>query len=164
MFPLSVIHGTQRAIENHRPQATAAQVLQRMDAAGPSGAVQLRADARRLDVGIASGALGWVEVRATTAASGRVDATLQVQSDSSAHALVSQSREIADYARDHSVSLGELSVGVGTGDGARDESKSAHSDRRSGSDTTVREAMQPPTKDEHSHRPADTVSFISVRA
>jgi hypothetical protein len=160
----AVPQGAQKTTDAHRPQATAAQVLQRMDAAGPSGAVQLRADARRLDVGVASGALGWVEVRATTTASGRIDATLQVQSDSSAHALMSQSTEIADYARDHSVSLGELSVGVGTGDGARDESKSEHSDRRNGPAATDREPMHLPAKDEHSHRPAETVSFISVRA
>jgi hypothetical protein len=162
--PQAVFHGPQKMIDAHQPQATAAQVLQRMDMAAPSGAVQLRADARRLDVGVSSGALGWVEVRATTAASGRVDATLQVQNDSSAHVLASQSREISDYAREHSVPLGELSVGVGTGDSARDESRSAHGDGRRESGTQGRETTRPPANDEDAYRPADTVSFISIRA
>jgi hypothetical protein len=162
--PPQVFHGNQRVIEDHRPQATAAQVLQRMDMAAPSGAVQLRADTRRLDVGVSSGALGWVEVRATTAASGRVDATLHVQNDSSAYALASQSREITNYAREHSVPLGELSVGVGTGDSAREESRNAQNDGRNGNGREAREAMRPPAKDEHTYSPADTVSFISIRA
>jgi hypothetical protein len=159
-----VFHGTQRIIEGHRPQATAAQVLQRMDMAAPSGAVQLRADARRLDVGVSSGALGWLEVRATTAASGRVDATLHVQNDSSAYALASQSREITAYAREHSVPLGELSVGVGTGDSAREESRNANNDGHNGNGRPAREMMGPPTQDEHTYSPADTISFISIRA
>jgi hypothetical protein len=162
--PQPIFHGTQRVIEDHRPQATAAQVLQRMDMAAPSGAVQLRADARRLDVGVSSGALGWVEVRATTAASGRVDATLHVQNDSSAYALASQSREITNYAREHSVPLGELSVGVGTGDSAREESRNAHNDGRNGNGRPAREMMRPPAQDEHTYSPADTVSFINIRA
>jgi hypothetical protein len=162
--PPPIFHGTQRVIEDHRPQATAAQVLQRMDMATPSGAVQLRADARRLDVGVSSGALGWVEVRATTAASGRVDATLHVQNDSSAYALASQSKEITNYAREHSVPLGELSVGVGTGDSAREESRNAQNDGRSGNGRPAREMMRPPTQDVHTYSPADTVSFISIRA
>jgi hypothetical protein len=162
--PPPIFHGTQRVIEDHRPQATAAQVLQRMDMAAPSGAVQLRADARRLDVGVSSGALGWVEVRATTAASGRVDATLHVQNDSSAYALASQSREITNYAREHSVPLGELSVGVGTGDSAREDSRNSHNDGRNGNGGPAREMMRPPTQDEHTYSPADTVSFISIRA
>jgi hypothetical protein len=162
--PAQGFHGAGKTIEGQRPQASAAQVLQRLDMAATPGAVQLRADARRLDVGVASGALGWVEVRATTTASGRVDATLQVQNDSSAHVLASQSRAITDYAREHSAPLGELSVGVGTGGSARDESRSAHGDARSGSDTQAREAMQSQTNDEQTYRPADTVSFISVRA
>jgi len=157
-------NGAQKTIEGQRPQASAAQVLQRLDMAATPGAVQLRVDARRLDVGVASGTLGWVEVRATTTASGRVDATLQVQNDSSAHVLASQSRAITDYAREHSAPLGELSVGVGTGGSARDESRSAHSEGHNGSGTKAREAMRPPTNDDHTYRAADTVSFISVRA
>jgi hypothetical protein len=157
-------HGAGKTIEGQRPQASAAQVLQRLDMAATPGAVQLRADARRLDVGVASGTLGWVEVRATTSASGRVDATLQVQNDSSAHVLASQSRAITDYAREHSAPLGELSVGVGTGGSGRDESRSSHSNGHSGSGTQGREAMRPSTNDEHTYSPADTVSFISVRA
>jgi hypothetical protein len=157
-------HGAQKTIEGQRSQASAAQVLQRLDTAAPPGPVQLRADARRLDVGVVSGTLGWVEVRATTTASGRVDATLQVQNDSSAHVLASQSREIAEYAREHSAPLGELSVGVGTGGSAREESHSAHGGARGGSGTQAKEATRPPTNDEHTYGPADTVSFISVRA
>jgi hypothetical protein len=155
--------GPHRVIDVYRPQANAAQVLQRMDMAAPSGAVQLRADARRLDVGISSGALGWVEVRATTAASGRVDATLQVQNDSSAHLLATQSREISDYAREHAVHLGELSVGVGTGGNAREGSNSAHSRERDGGNVQDRE-LRPLRNEEPTYGPADTVSFISIRA
>ena len=161
--PESVFHAPQRTIDAHRPQASGAQVLQRMDMAVPSGAIQLRAETRRLEVGVSSGALGWVEVRATSAASGRVDATLQVQNDSSAHVLASQSREIADYAREHSVFLGELSVGVGTGDGARGDSRSAQGEERNGNATQAREPRLQ-ANDEISYRPAETVSFISVRA
>jgi hypothetical protein len=159
-----VFHATQKAMDAHQPQATAAQVLQRMDMAAASGAVQLRADARRLDVGVSSDALGWVEVRAITAASGRVDATLQVQNDSSAHVLANQSREISDYAREHSVPLGELSVGVGTGDATGGESRSAHGDGRNGSGTQARETTRTPANEDHTYSPADSLSFFSVRA
>ncbi len=161
--PESAFHAPQRTIDVHRPQVSGAQVLQRMDMAAPFGAIQLRAETRRLEVGVSSGALGWVEVRATSAASGRVDATLQVQNDSSAHVLASQSREIADYARDHSVFLGELSVGVGTGDGARGDSRSAQGEERNGNATQAREPRQQ-VNDELPYRPAEAVSFISVRA
>jgi hypothetical protein len=162
-LPQVTFHDAQKEVLAHRPQAGAAQVLQRMDMAIPTGAVQLRAEARRLDVGLSSGVLGWVEVRATAAASGRVDATLQVQNDSSAHMLASQSRDIADYAREHSVVLGELSVGVGTGDGAGGDAPSAHSDERNGSATRGREP-RPKENEEHTYRPAERLSFISVRA
>jgi hypothetical protein len=161
--PESAFHAPQRTIDVHRSQASGAQVLQRMDMAVPSGAIQLRAETRRLEVGVSSGALGWVEVRATSAASGRVDATLQVQNDSSAHVLASQSREIADYAREHSVFLGELSVDVGTGDGARGDSRSAQGEEPSGNATQAREP-RPQANDELTYPHAETVSFISVRA
>jgi hypothetical protein len=155
--------GPHRVIDVHRPQANAAQVLQRMDMAAPSGAVQLRGDARRLEVGISSGALGWVEVRATAAASGRVDATLQVQNGSSAHLLASQSREISDYAREHAVPLGELSVGVGSGGNARGGSNSEHSRESDGGNGQDRE-LRPLRNEEPTYYPADPVSFISIRA
>jgi len=158
-----VFHAPPRTIDVHRPQVSGAQVLQRMDMVAPSGAIQMRAETRRLEVGVSSGELGWVEVRATSAASGRVDATLQVQNDSSAHVLASQSREIADYARQHSVFLGELSVGVGTGDGARRDSNSPHSEECNGNATQVREP-RPLVNNELTYRPTETVSFISVRA
>jgi hypothetical protein len=153
----------EKSIATHRPEAGAAEVLQRMDLASSPGAVQLRADARRLDVGVSSGSLGWVEVRATTSASGRVDATLHVQNDASAHVLTSQSREISDYAREHSVQLGQVSVGVGTGDSAQGQSHST--DARDGNGPRPRgTAVQPLGDTEPTYHGADAVSLISVRA
>jgi hypothetical protein len=155
--------GAEKPIATHRPEAGAAQVLQKMDLGAPSGAVQLRSDARRLDVGVSSGSLGWVEVRATTSASGRVDATLHVQNDTSAQVLTSQSREISDYAREHSVQLGQVSVGVGTGDSAQGQSHST--DARDGDGTRARGTAALPIADtEQTYHAADVVSLISVRA
>jgi hypothetical protein len=155
--------GAEKAVTTHRPEAGAAQVLQRMDLASSSGAVQLRSDARRLDVGVSSGSLGWVEVRATTSASGRVDATLHVQNDASAQVLTSQSREISDYAREHSVQLGQVSVGVGTGDSAQGQSRST--DARDGNGIRVRgTAISPVVDTEQTYSAVDAVSLISVRA
>jgi hypothetical protein len=155
--------GAEKSIATHRPEAGAAQVLQKMDLAGPSGTVQLRSDARRLDVGVPSGSLGWVEVRATTSASGRVDATLHVQNDASAQVLTGQSREISDYAREHSVQLGQVSVGVGTGDSAQGQSHST--DARDGNGTRARGTVALPVADtEQTYHAADAVSLISVRA
>jgi hypothetical protein len=133
-----------------------------MDTAAPSGAVQLRADARHLDVGVSSGVLGWVEVRATASSSGRVDAALHVQTNSSAHLLTAQSKEMASYAREHSVDLGQISVGVGTGDSARGHSRSMqapHSEDRA----PVKRALKTAVSNEP-HHPAEKVSFISIRA
>jgi hypothetical protein len=153
----------EKSVATHRPETGAAQVLQRMDLAGSSGAVQLRSDARRLDVGVSSGSLGWVEVRATTSASGRVDATLHVQNDASAQVLTSQSREISDYAREHSVQLGQVSVGVGTGDSAQGQSHST--DARDGNGTRARgTAVLPVADTEQTYHAVDAVSLISVRA
>lgn len=163
--PASPNTGAEKTLAAQRPDASAAQVLQRMDLAGSSGVVQLRADARHLDVGASSGALGWVEVRATTGASGRVDATLRVQNDASAHALSNQSKEISDYAREHSVRLGQVSVGVGTGDSAQGKSRSTYG--REGNETPGRRmvaAAQPLADTEQMHHAADAVSLISVRA
>jgi hypothetical protein len=155
--------GAEKSVATHRPETGAAQVLQRMDLAGSSDAVQLRADARRLDVGVSSGSLGWVEVRATTSASGRVDATLHVQNDASAQVLTSQSREISDYAREHSVQLGQVSVGVGTGDSAHGQSHST--DAHDGNGPRSRGTAVPPLADtEQTYHGADAVSLISVRA
>jgi hypothetical protein len=156
-------YGAERAMPMHRPEASAAQVLQRMDFAGSSGAVQLRADARRLDVGVSSGALGLVEVSATTGPSGRVDATLHVQNDASVRLLTNQSREISDYAREHSVQLGQVSVGVGTGDSAQGQSHST--DTRAGNETRARAtAVRPPAETEQTRYTTDATSLISVRA
>jgi hypothetical protein len=157
------MHRPEALTETHHAQATAVQVLQRMDAAGPSGAVQLRADARHLDVGVSSGALGWVEVRATASSSGRVDAALHVQTSSSAHLLTAQSKEITSYAREHSVDLGQISVGVGTGDSARGHSRSMQDAPRSEDTAPVKRALRAQASNEP-HQPAEKVSFISVRA
>jgi hypothetical protein len=161
----TILHETGKTIATHRPEASVAQVLQRMDGAtSSSGAVQLRADARRLEVGVSSGSLGWVEVRAITGPAGRVDATLQAQNDVSAHVLASQSSEISSYAREHSVQLGQVSVGVGTGDSAQGESRSTHNGAQNGNGTPAKEAMRPPSNPEQAYYATDAVSLISVRA
>ena len=157
------MHRPEALTESHHAQANAAQVLQRMDTAVPSAAVQLRADPRHLDVGVSSSALGWVEVRATASSSGRVDAALHVQTNSSAHMLAAQSKEIATYAREHSVELGQLSVGVGTGDSARGHSRSSTHDGVDKDDIApMRRAMTLASNEPQ--QPAEKVSFISVRA
>jgi hypothetical protein len=157
------MHRSESLTETHRAQANAAQVLQRMDTAAPSGAVQLRADARHLDVGVSSSALGWVEVRATASTSGRVNAALHVQTSSSAHLLTAQSKEIATYAREHSVDLGQISVGVGTGDSARGNSRSMQDAPQSEDTAAVKKALKTPVNNEP-HQPVEKVSFISIRA
>jgi hypothetical protein len=55
-------------------------------------------------------------------------------------------------------------VGVGTGDSAREESQNPHKDGRIANGRPARETMQRPAHDEHTYHPADTVSFISIRA
>jgi hypothetical protein len=117
--PAPQIHEPGTIGDQHRPQEIASQVLERMDSAAPADSTQLHVDKRRLEVGVAAGALGWVEVRATTGISGRVDATLHVQSDTSAHILAAQSSQIASFASQHSIQLGELSVNVGAGNSNR---------------------------------------------
>ncbi|HEY2003418.1 MAG TPA: hypothetical protein VGG80_13925, partial [Acidobacteriaceae bacterium] len=160
----TILHETAKTIATHRPEASVAQVLQRMDGATSSGVVQLRADARRLEVGVSSSSLGWVEVKATTGAAGRVDATLQAQNDASAHVLAGQSSEISSYAREHSVQLGQVSVGVGTGDSAQGESRSTDNGARHGNATPVKEAVRPPASAEQAYHAEDAVSLISIRA
>jgi len=160
----AMLHEAVKTIATHRPETSVAQVLQRMDGATPSGVVQLRADARRLEVGVTSGSLGWVEVKATTGAAGRVDATLQAQNDASAHVLVSQSSEISSYAREHSVQLGQVSVGVGTGGSAQGESRSADNGARNRNATPVKEAVGPPANAEQAYYAEGPVSLISIRA
>jgi hypothetical protein len=157
----AVTHGAEKAMASH-PETSATQVLQKMDFAGASGPVQLRMDARRLDVGVSSSALGWVEVRATAGASGRVDATLHVQNEASAQVLADQSREISDYAREHSVQLGDVSVGVGTGDNTQERSQSTHTPNAN--ETRVRKPARPLANAEQAHYVAEAVSLISVRA
>jgi hypothetical protein len=160
----TILHEAAKTIATHRPDTSVAQVLQRMDGATSSGVVQLRADARRLEVGVSSGSLGWVEVKATTGPAGRVDATLQAQNDASAHVLAGQSSEISSYAREHSVQLGQISVGVGTGDSAQGESRSTENGARNGNATPVKEAVGPPANAEQAYYAEDAVSLISIRA
>jgi hypothetical protein len=161
--PSPAMHWPEALTETHRAQANVAQVLQRMDTAAPSGAVQLRADARHLDVGVSSGVLGWVEVRATSSSSGSVDAELHVQTNSSAHMLTAQSKEIATYAREHSVELGQLSVGVGTGDSARGHPRSMQDAPRGEDTVPVKRALKAAVSNEP-QQPAEKLSFISIRA
>jgi hypothetical protein len=160
----TILYETAKTMATHRPEASVAQVLQRMDGATSSGVVQLRADARRLEVGVSSSSLGWVEVKATTGPAGRVDATLQAQNDASAHALAGQSSEISSYAREHSVQLGQLSVGVGTGDSAHGGSRSTDNGARNGNAAPVREAVRPAANAEQAYYGGDAVSLISIRA
>ncbi len=161
--PSPAMHRPEVLTEIHGAQASAAQVLQRMDTAAPPGALQLRADARHLDVGVSSGVLGWVEVRATAGSSGRVDAVLHLQNGSSAHMLTAQSKEIATYAREHSIELGQLSVDVGTGDGARGHSRSMQDAPRSGDEALGKRALKIAVSNE-APQPAEQVSFISIQA
>jgi hypothetical protein len=154
-------HGTEKGIATHRPEASPAQMLQKMDMAASPGVMQLRADARRLDVGVSSSTLGWVEVRATTGPSGRIDATLQTQNDASAHVLASQSSEIASYAREHSVQLGQVSVGVATGDNRQDQSR--HAAGRDQSGVPTRGSVQSQANTEQAHHAGEAVSLINVR-
>jgi hypothetical protein len=160
----TILHEAAKTIATHRPETSVAQVLQRMDGATSSGVVQLRADARRLEVGVSSGSLGWVEVKATTGPAGRVDATLHAQNDASAHVLAGQSSEISSYAREHSVQLGQVSVGVGTGDSAQGESRSTENCVRNGNAAPVKETVRPPANAEQAYYAGDTVSLISIRA
>jgi hypothetical protein len=93
-----------------------------------------------------------------------VDAALHVQTNSSAHMLTAQSKEIATYARQHSVELGQLSVSVGTGDSARDQSRSSMHEGVGKDDIApVRRAMKSLASNEPQQL-AEKVSFISVRA
>lgn len=158
-------HELQKGGDVQRVQEFTNQVLQRMDAAAPLGSTQLHADARRLEVGVATGDLGWVEVHAIAGASGRVDATLHVQSDASAHILASHSPEIASFVHEHSVRLGQLSVGVGTGDGERRrDSQPGERDiqgQRSVRDAEVAKNIMSPRQQYHA---ADQVTLISLQA
>jgi hypothetical protein len=158
------LQGTEKGIAPHRPEASAAQMLQRMDMAASPGVVQLRADARRLDVGVSSATLGWVEVRATSGPSGRIDATLQTQNDVSAHVLAGQSSEISSYAREHSVQLGQVSVGVGTGGSTQgDSSSTRHGSQDENATPTREEVVRSQTSTQQAHHAADVVSLINVR-
>ncbi|MFL6428556.1 MAG: hypothetical protein ACJ71S_09965 [Acidobacteriaceae bacterium] len=162
-FSPEILHGAEKGTATHRPETSAEQMLQKMDIAVSTGVVQLRADPRRLDVGISSSTLGWVEVRATASPSGRIDTLLQTQSDVSAHVLASQSSEISSYAREHSVQLGQVSVGVGTGDSTHGESRSTHQGGRDENATPSRGTMRSPVNAEQAHHAADAVSLINVR-
>jgi hypothetical protein len=158
---LATPHGTEKGIATHRSELNAAQMLQKMDMAASPGVMQLRADARRLDVGVSSSTLGWVEVRATTGPCGRIDATLQTQNDASAHVLAKQSTEISSYAREHSVQLGQVSVGVGTGESRQDESRN-HGERDQCGPRS-QGVVQSQANMEQTNHADDAASLINVR-
>jgi hypothetical protein len=149
--------------ETHHALSNVTEVLQKMDMAAPSDAVQLRADTRHLDVGFSSVSLGWVEVRATASQSGRVDAALHLETNASAHLVADQSKEIADYAREHLVELGQLSVGVGTGDGSRGNRGSMNEPGRENNGTSTRRAVTNPVTGETASS-AEKLSLINIRA
>lgn len=141
-------------------QNTASTVLQKMDAAVPVQTTPIRAEQRHLDVGVQSSALGWIEVRATSGgASGSVDATIHVQNDALARDIASHSGNIVAFAREHSVGVGQLSVGVGGGEGGSQE----HGHRQQA-------AGKHPTEERGSAAPASpmdessSISLISIRA
>ncbi|HEX6497180.1 MAG TPA: hypothetical protein VF018_16965 [Acidobacteriaceae bacterium] len=159
----AILHRAEKETATHQPETSAAQMLQKMDMAVSPGVVQLRADARRLDVGVSSSTLGWVEVRATASPSGRIDTVLQTQNDASAQVLASQSSEISSYAREHSVQLGQVSVGVETGDSTHGGSRSTQQDARNESATPSRQTTRPQMSAEQAHHAGDAVSLINVR-
>lgn len=155
----------QRHGEPHSFQAGALQVLQRMDASASSAPVRLHADARQLHVGVTSAALGWVEVRATSGPDGRVDAALHVQSDASAHMLEAHSKEISNFAHEHSVALGQVSVGVGTGGNSeRRDSSAAYSGMREETRSQGQKPGRPLRSAKREYHAIDRVTLISVQA
>ena len=88
---------------------------------------------------------------------------MHVQNDASAQVLSNQSREISEYAREHSVQLGEVSVGVGTGDNAQGQSRSTDTpDGNENSSQKVRSGRW--RMQSRPHYAAEAVSLISVRA
>jgi hypothetical protein len=140
-------------------QSTASTVLQKMDTAVPLQTISLRADQRHLDVGVQSSALGWIEVRATSGASGSVDATIHVQNDALARDIASHSGNIVAFAREHSVGVGQLSVGVGGGEGGSQEH--GHRQQAAGKHPTQERGIAAPAS------PMDespSISLISIRA
>jgi hypothetical protein len=148
--------------EIHPVQERATEVLQRMDAALPPESTQLHAEARRLEVGVAAGDLGWVEVHATSGADGRVDATLHVQNAASAQIVATHSPQITSFAQEHSIHLGQLSVGVGTGNSERRRDsppKQAHQGK-----SHMVEVVHPAASARHDYYATDNVTLISLRA
>ena len=107
----------------------AAHTFERLDAGTPWNVTALRTDARNLEVGVQSGSLGWVEVRATTDAMGQVSASLHAQSQIAAQSLASHVDQIAAYAHQHSVTVDQVFLGANTGEGT------SHQQQRSEPDT-----------------------------
>lgn len=157
-------HDRGDAIDTRPSHEIARQVLQRMDTALPIGSTKLHADLRHLEVGVATGTLGWVEVRATTGTSGRVDATLHVQNDASARIVEAQSTQIANFAQEHSVNLGELSVGVGAGNSDRHHNSESMDGGALESNPRHREEEKTAVNLQHRYHMADRVTLISLRA
>lgn len=157
----TLVHGGSPAMAGHS-QVSATQLLDRMDTASGDATVQMRGDARHLEVGVASGSMGWVEVHATAGPAGKVDAALHLEGHVQAQSLSGQAGAIVEYARQHEVQLGQISVGLGTGDGSRGQSGQSggsHQNARSSSGTLTRESA--PAEEQSV---AANISLISVRA
>jgi hypothetical protein len=162
VYSPAATHESRKVGDIHPVQERATEVLQRMDAALPPESTQLHAEARRLEVGVAAGDLGWVEVHATSGADGRVDATLHVQNAASAQVVAAHSPQITSFAQEHSIHLGQLSVGVGTGNSERRRDsppKQAHQGK-----SHMVEVVHPATSARHDYYATDNVTLISLRA
>ena len=143
-------------------ERSAAHTFQQMDAAAPWSITPLRAESRRLEVGVASAALGWVEVRATTDASGHVSASLHAQSDVTTQSLAGQLKEITNYVQGQSVAMSQVSVGVGAGSSSHRE---AHSEQPQPADVHATPvATSTAMAGDMTYDAPESLSLISVRA
>ncbi len=145
------------------PGFSAAHTFERLDAGVPWNATPLRADARSLEVGVQSGSLGWLEVRATTDAQGQISASLHAQSDASAQSLSGHIEHIVSYAQQHAATVEQVSVGVNTGDASQQRNHNAPGDNNSDGAAVAPVRMANPTGDTEEVEPGST-SLISVRA
>ena len=102
--------------------------FERLDAGVPWNVTPLRTDARNLEVGVQSGSLGWVEVRAASDAQGQISASLHTQSEIAAQSLAGHVERIAAYAQQHAVILDQVSVGTNTGEGSQQQQPSGQRD------------------------------------
>jgi hypothetical protein len=106
-----------------------AHTFERLDTAGPGNVTNLRTDARNLEVGVQSGSLGWVEVRATSDAQGQISASLHAQSELAAQSLANHADQIVAYAQQHAVSVDQVTVGAHAGQGAPQQQHGESADK-----------------------------------